>query len=101
MRLAPGTAKPGQRFTATFPTKGEHGGNLLMKPDACGHSDIVSNDIAPPHWFEVPEHSRYSTSELVYDRRSIRAVVPPVAPPGRYRVCTQDENFCADLIVSD
>jgi len=50
-------------------------------------------------WERVPSSGSFIENERMVEGVTIPAVIPPVATPGRYKVCTS-ENECGILTVA-
>lgn len=106
LKFTPARPAPGQEFSAVLPESGLGGLGLLMwqRPESgtpgegcLGFSLYVQPD-GQLGWQRLPE-SMYQVGGELVERGSIAGVVPPVAPPGDYDVCTDELAYCGVLTI--
>jgi hypothetical protein len=101
--LTPTVVHPGDRFQARPKKPHEPVSFALHRialdvPDPCSVIFRLDHDESGPTWERSPHSGIYVEVSRLWDSRVIPAITPPVARPGRYKICT-DDNQCSTLTV--
>jgi hypothetical protein len=103
MTLTPSSARPGEVFKVTYPSREVRTENVFMSKlgrTTCGPNFLLSADEGGTRWKAI-KGDEVATIGFPRSRSSHPAVVPDVAPSGVYRICDESLKACALLTVSN
>lgn len=101
LSLSPDVVAPGDRFTASYPVRRERADTLFLSTEGSGGCERRFMLYPPGRWQEWSDAETITAFSDLAERRSVRAVVPPVAGPGVYEVCDGEGSACALLTVHE